>query len=84
MTSVLTLLEVLVKPLRDGHSQIADEYRRLLTRSSNLKLLASDEAVSQRAASLRASHAWLRTPDALQLPTAIEHGADVIVTNDES
>jgi predicted nucleic acid-binding protein len=83
MTSVLTLLEVLVKPLRDGQSQIADEYRQLLTSSSNLKLLAIDEAVSQRAASLRASHAWLRTPDALQLATAIEHGADVIVTNDE-
>lgn len=83
MTSVLTLLEVLVKPLRDGHSQIADEYRQLLTSSSNLKLHAIDEAVSQRAASLRAGHAWLRTPDALQLATAIEHGADVIVTNDE-
>ncbi len=83
MTSVLTLLEVLVKPLRDGHSQIADEYRQLLTSSSNLKLHAIDEAVSQRAASLRARHAWLRTPDALQLGTAVEHGADVIVTNDE-
>lgn len=83
MTSVLTLLEVLVKPLRDGRSQIADEYRQLLTGSSNLKLHAIDEAVSQRAASLRASHAWLRTPDALQLATALEHGADIIVTNDE-
>jgi len=62
MTSVLTLLEVLVKPLRDGRSQIADEYRQLLTRSSNLKLHPIDEAVCQNAASLRASHAWLRTP----------------------
>jgi predicted nucleic acid-binding protein len=83
MTSVLTLLEVLVKPLRDGRSQIADEYRQLLTASSNLKLHAIDEAVCQRAASLRASHAWLRTPDALQLGTALEHQAEVIVTNDE-
>jgi len=83
MTSVLTLLEVLVKPLRDGSSQIAEEYRQLLTGSSNLKLYSIDEVVCQRAASLRARHSWLRTPDALQLATAIQHRADIIVTNDE-
>jgi predicted nucleic acid-binding protein len=82
MTSVLTLLEVLIKPLRDGRTQIADEYRQLLTGSSNLKLHPIDEAVCQCAASLRARHAWLRTPDALQLATAMEHQADVMVTND--
>ena len=83
MTSVLTLLEVLVKPLREGRSDIADEYRQLLTGSFNLKLHPIDEAVCHRAASLRATHTWLRTPDALQLATALEYRADVIVSNDE-
>jgi predicted nucleic acid-binding protein len=31
---------------------------------------------------MRADHRWLRTPDALQVATAVEHGAHVIVTND--
>jgi predicted nucleic acid-binding protein len=31
---------------------------------------------------MRADHPWLRTPDALQIATAAEHGAQIIVTND--
>lgn len=33
MTSVLTLAEVLVKPLREGRGDLASEYRRLLVNS---------------------------------------------------
>jgi predicted nucleic acid-binding protein len=64
MTSVLTLQEVLVKPLREGQDDLAAKYRQVLTR-------------------LRAKYAWLRTPDALQIATAIRHGAEIIVTNDD-
>lgn len=42
-----------------------------------------NEAVGVRAARLRAKYDWLRTPDAIQLATALGHGADIIVTNDE-
>ncbi len=32
---------------------------------------------------MRAKYGWLRTPDALQIATAINHQAQVIVTNDD-
>lgn len=83
LTSVLTLLEIMVKPLREGDDQIADSYRRILTNAANLTLHPVDEAVSVRAAQLRGKYVWLRTPDAIQISTALEHGADLIVKNDE-
>jgi predicted nucleic acid-binding protein len=42
-----------------------------------------DESVRETAARMRAKYGWLRTPDALQIATAINHQAQVIVTNDD-
>lgn len=83
VTSVLTLQEVLVKPLRDGSPDVADNYRQILTNSANVALEVIDESICESAAQLRANYVWLRTPDALQIATAIKHGAQIIVTNDE-
>ena len=82
MTSILTLLEVLVVPLRAGHESLASDYRRVLNHTKGLTLYPVDHAVCERAAKMRADHPWLRTPDALQIATAVEHGAQIIVTND--
>ncbi len=82
-TSVLTLLEVLVVPLREGRHGLANQYRQLLMSAPGVTLHAIDEVICERAANLRAKYGWLRTPDALQVATAIEHGADVMVTNDD-
>jgi predicted nucleic acid-binding protein len=82
LTSVLTLVEVLVLPLRAGRISLAGDYRRLLSHTIGLTLFPVDEAICERAARMRADHLWLRTPDALQLATALEHGAQVMVTND--
>jgi predicted nucleic acid-binding protein len=38
MTSVLTLQEVLVKPLREGREDIARKYRQVLSYSANVRL----------------------------------------------
>lgn len=83
VTSVLTLQEVLVKPLREGRADLADSYRQVLTNSANVTLEVIDESICESAAQLRARHAWLRTPDALQIATAIRYRAEVMVTNDE-
>ncbi len=83
MTSVLTLQEVLVKPLRENRQDLADKYQQLLTNSTSVTLYEVDQAVCETAARLRAKYLWLRTPDALQLATAIMHNAQVVVTNDE-
>lgn len=53
LTSVLTLLEVLVRPLRDREENIADKYRMILTSSANIRLHPIGEAVCETAAGLR-------------------------------
>jgi predicted nucleic acid-binding protein len=44
--------------------------------------VALDLAVADRAAALRGQYR-LRTPDAIQLATALEAGADAFLTNDQ-
>ncbi len=83
ITSVLTLQEVLVKPLHDGMQDIADQYREVLKNSINITLTNIDATVCEKAADIRAKYTWLRTPDALQIASAILHNADVIITNDD-
>ena len=40
MTSILTLLEVLVQPIRSGRIDLANEYRQLLQRSRGISLFS--------------------------------------------
>lgn len=82
-TSVLTLVEVLTKPLRDGRQDLAAEYRSVLMEAIGIAFYPTNEDKCELAAQLRAKHAWLRTPDALQVATGLLYGADLIVTNDE-
>ena len=83
MTSILTLLEVLVKPLHSGRHDLAGDYRRILCNTQGVAIYPIDRNICERAAQLRADNIWLGTPDAVQIATALEHGAEVIVTNDE-
>ncbi|HSK75653.1 MAG TPA: PIN domain-containing protein [Thermoanaerobaculia bacterium] len=80
-TSSLTLLEALVLPLRTGNLEIARSYEELLTRSRGLKLISLDLGVLRAAAHLRAV-TRLKTPDSLQIASAIIAGCPVFVTND--
>lgn len=81
ITSSVTLLEVLVKPLREGQKTIAEQYRDILTTAPGIELVDVTSAIAEQAAQLRAKYN-LRTPDAIQLATCIELGADYFLTND--
>ncbi len=81
VTSVITLTEVLTQPLRLGNTVIATRHRRFVTQSRNLALVAISAEIAERAASLRAQYN-LRTPDALQLGTALVSGCQAFLTND--
>lgn len=83
MTSVLTLLEVLVQPLRSGRIDLAQEYRRILTGSTGITLIPIDADICELSAELRSNYHWIRTPDAIQVATALRNGAELMVTNDE-
>lgn len=81
VTSVVTLLEVLIHPLRQGNEALAQQYNDVLLSSSNISTLPLTFAIAQEAAELRARHK-LKTPDAIQLATSIQHGATAFLTND--
>lgn len=83
VTSFVTLIEVLIRPLREGRPELAEEYRNILLQSSALTAIALDEGIAEEAAELRARHN-LRTPDAIQLATAIRSGASWFLTNDSA
>ena len=81
VTSTITLLEVLVHPLRDGNKKLAERYKEILLTSNGLQTYEVSHEISERAALLRAKHG-LRTPDAIQLATALVSKADCFLTND--
>ncbi len=83
VSSVVTLTEVLTHPLRFKNVSLAQRYRDVFYRSRNFRLLPIDAAIAEVAADLRARYN-LRTPDALQLATAIRAGCDAFLTNDAS
>lgn len=81
VTSVVSLTEVLVYPLRLGRNDMAQQYRLLLQQSDYFELIDITPAIAEYAADLRARYN-LRTPDALQLAGAIRRGCDAFLTND--
>lgn len=81
MTSTITLLEVLVLPLREGNKKLADKYKTILLSSSDLETCEITNAISERAATIRAKYGF-KTPDSIQLATAILRNADYFLTND--
>ena len=81
VTSVVTLLEALVYPLRQGDTLLAQQYRDVLLNGENLKSCQVTEEIAEAAAQLRAVYN-LKTPDAIQLATAICEGASFFLTND--
>lgn len=81
VTSVITLLEVLVYPLRRGNTILAQQYRDILFNEEGLTTIEVSVVIAEEAAQLRATYN-LRTPDAIQMATAIDQGASFFLTND--
>jgi predicted nucleic acid-binding protein len=81
VTSTVTLTEVLVHPLRAGNIELTQQYRDILLSQENLSTYSVSAAIAELAAQLRATKN-LRTPDAIQIATAIQAGARFFLTND--
>ena len=80
-TSVITLTEVLVHPLKQGRQELVDTYSQLLLTSNSFVAVPIDAAMASQAALLRSRYK-IRTPDALQLACAIASGCQGFLTND--
>lgn len=70
VTSVISLAEVLTRPLREGQTQLYLQYRTFLLNADHLEMVSIDPDIAERASLLRAQYG-LRTPDALQIAAAI-------------
>jgi len=81
VTSIVTLIETSVQPIRRGDARLAVRYESLLLDTAYIDTIDVDVAIAREAARLRATHN-LRTPDAIQLATAIQAGATAFITND--
>jgi predicted nucleic acid-binding protein len=81
LTSVIALLETLVRPIRLQQSSMIADYNILFSGYPNLDVRDVTDAVARRAAEIRA-HYNFPVPDSVHLATAVEGGADCFLTND--
>ena len=81
ITSTITLLEVLVHPLRMGDEVLVEKYREILLSSDGLTTFEILHEVSELASRLRAKYI-IRTPDAIQVAVGILYHASFFLTND--
>jgi predicted nucleic acid-binding protein len=80
MTSELTLMEVIVQPLKHNDATLVTDYEEFLTASS-IQLLPIDRTILKNAAQLRSTKN-IKTPDAIHASTAMQHSCTMFLTND--
>ncbi|MDB9545032.1 PIN domain-containing protein [Microcystis aeruginosa CS-1036] len=81
ITSMITFIEIVTHPARIGNQELVEQYRTYSTRSSQITLLPIDLSIANEAIALRTQYT-LKTPDTIQLGTAIAYSATYIITND--
>lgn len=79
--SVISYIEILVKPKKENNVFIENRYKLVLTNYPNLSIVNVDHVIANIAAKLRASYS-IKTPDAIIIATALYMNADAIITND--
>ena len=82
VTSTLTITECLVQPYRKKDFALSAQYLVLFRNFPNLSIIPLTDDIAERAAFLRAQYN-LRTPDAVQLATALVSGCHAFLTNDD-
>ena len=78
--SELVIAEALVRPLREGHSELEAAFRAIFA-APEVRLVPTTRRLWEDTARLRAE-TGLKIPDALHAATALREGCDLFVTND--
>ena len=81
VTSVITLMELTVRPHQLERPAVAQHYEALLSHFPHLTMVDVDRAVARRAAELRGRYR-VRPADALQVAVSLVYGATAFLTND--
>lgn len=80
-TSIVSLIEVLIHPLRQNNINLANQYQSILCNSKTLEIIDIDINIALKTAELRARYG-IKTPDAIQIATAISSDSNYFITND--
>ena len=80
-SSVITLTEVLPKPIESGDEKLAKKFAEFLKHGKNLTMIEISEKIAESAGKLRGRYSFLRAIDAIQISAAINVGADAFLTN---
>lgn len=81
ITSVLTLGEVLTKPVRENRNDLTEQYEQALS-SQGMEIVAFDRSAARTYARIRVDKT-IKAPDAIQLAVAAASRCDLFVTNDQ-
>jgi len=82
LSSVITLVEVLPKPIERGNDELARKFSKFLKTGKNIKLLDISADIAELAGRLRGQYKSLRALDAIQIAASISAGAGAFITND--
>lgn len=82
-SSVITLVEVLPKPVQAGNDKLLRLFLSHLEHGRNMTLLDITTKIAERAGRLRGKYPALKSMDAIQIAAALEAGADALLTNDK-
>ncbi len=81
-SSVITLAEVLARPIERGDEKLARKFSEFLKHGKNLTMVEVSEGTAEDAGRIRGRFPFLKTVDAIQLASALEVGAEAFLTND--
>lgn len=82
ITSMVSITETLSAPKYLQLSEVVREIDLFFKEADFLSIYSLDWEIAHEAARLRRENKILRTPDAIQLATAVVAGADTFITND--
>ena len=81
-SSVITLVEVLPKPIEAGNEALAKQFSEFLMAGKNISMMEITSGIAESAGKIRGRYPFLRTMDALQVAASLEAHADAFITND--
>lgn len=81
-SSVITIAEVLPKPIQAGKKELASKFVEFLKKGENLTLIHISVEIAEKAGQLRGKYSKLKALDAIQLAAALVNKVDAFLTND--
>lgn len=81
-TGEITIAELLVMPFKKNDSKLIHFYTDALNNKDFITLIPTTQKVYLKTAFLRATFPKMKTPDSMQVASAIEGRADIFITND--